>query len=126
MVQDRADRENIFDKMVIKICEEVGVKGSGLQDHMTNHGLRASMISALIDSGHYDASIFLRTGNTRLDDLERYHNIQSVEGSLQQFGVLIQKLQLFHSPRWSLTLFQNQNWNVVNIQKFVHVTATSI
>lgn len=42
--------KNNFDTMVKTICQEAGVKGLGLQDHMTNHGLLSSMILALIDS----------------------------------------------------------------------------
>lgn len=57
----------------------------------TDHDLRASMISALIDCGHSDSSTILRTGHTSVDTLARYHKLQSVEGLRQQFGAFNSK-----------------------------------
>lgn len=72
-----------FDTMDTAIFEEEAVKGSGLQDHITNHRLGTSIISALIDSGHSDSYIILRTSDTSVDTLARYHNLQNAEGLRQ-------------------------------------------
>lgn len=42
--------------------EEPLVTGSGLNDYMTNHGLRSSMTTLLVEVGHSDSSIIIRTG----------------------------------------------------------------
>lgn len=79
--------KNSFKGMVTDMCNAAGVKGTGLQNHMTDHGLRATMISQLIAAGHSDSSIILRTGHSSVDTLARYHNLQGVEGFKQQMGI---------------------------------------
>lgn len=76
---------NNFDTEVTTICEESGVKGSGLQDHMSNHGLSFYAFSSN-DSGDSESSIILRTSHTTVDALAQYHNLQSVEFLRLQFS----------------------------------------
>lgn len=76
-----------FERSVKTICNEAGVQGSGLNDYMTNHGLRSSMTSLLIDAGHTDSSIILRTGHSSATTLARYHNLRGSEGLRQQHSL---------------------------------------
>lgn len=48
------------------ICNAAGVKVNGLQEHMTNHGMRPTMISILFGSGPSYSSILLRSGHTNV------------------------------------------------------------
>lgn len=66
---------DVFDWAVKTISNEAGASGSGLNDHMTNHGLHASMTSLMVEAGHADRSIILRTGLSNKTKLARYHNL---------------------------------------------------
>lgn len=76
--------KGFFDRAVKTVCSEAGVTGSGLNDYMTNHGLRSSMTSLLVEAGHSDSSIILRTGHSNTTTLARYHNLRGAEGLRQQ------------------------------------------
>lgn len=52
---------NAFNGTVNDIFNTAGVKWTGLQSHMTDHGLQAAMIFELIASGHSDSSRILGT-----------------------------------------------------------------
>lgn len=67
-------------KSVKRICNEAGVTGSGLNNYMTNHGLRSSMTILLKGAGNSDSSIILRTGHSNVTTLARYHNLRGTEG----------------------------------------------
>lgn len=46
---------------------------------MSNHDMRATMISMLIDAGNYDSSIILIFGHINFSTLTN-HNLSSLEG----------------------------------------------
>lgn len=67
-----------FDHSVKTICIEVAVKGSWINEYMTNHGLCSSMTALLIHAGQTDSSIILSTGHSDRTTLVRYHNLHGV------------------------------------------------
>lgn len=75
--------KNYFKGIVTAMCSSAGVRGASLQEHMTYHGLRTTMISQVISAGNLDSAIILRAGHYSVNTLPRYHNIQSVEGFKQ-------------------------------------------
>ena len=72
--------KNSFSVIVKDMCKSSNISGSGVLSFMTMHGLRATMTSLLIEAGHGDSSIVLRTGNSSVDTLKRYHNLHGAEG----------------------------------------------
>ena len=52
---------------------------------VTTHGLRATMVTMLIDAGYSDSTIGLRTGHRDLRSLVKYHNLTGKIG-VQQIG----------------------------------------
>lgn len=56
--------KSFFERAVKTMCIEACVKGSGLNSYLTNHGLRGSMITYLVEAGHTECSIILRTGHS--------------------------------------------------------------
>lgn len=66
------------------IYREAGVTGSRMNNYLTNDGLRASMKSLLIDTGHTDSSIILCVCQSNTTTLARYHNLRGKEGLRQQ------------------------------------------
>lgn len=54
--------------------------GSGLNDYMTKHGIRASMTSLVVEAGHADISIILRSDHLNTTTIARYHNLCEAEG----------------------------------------------
>lgn len=94
-VKNALTKKGNFDRIFQNICEETVIKGSCLQYHMTNHYLRTSMMSPLIDSGYSDASSISRTGHTRVATLASYHPLNFVEGLSQKFGALNSKFTTF-------------------------------
>lgn len=59
-----------------RVCGTLGILGDGAGEAVTTHGLRATMISLLIDAGYADSMIALRSGHRCLDNLKRYHNLR--------------------------------------------------
>lgn len=73
--------------MVTALCNAACVRGTGLQENMTDHGLRGTMISQLIAAVNSDSSIILRKGHSSVDKLTRFHNLQCMEGFKQQVSI---------------------------------------
>lgn len=84
--------KKFFYNAVKNMCLEANITGTGVNDYVTNHGIRSSMISLLIEAGHTDSSIILRTGHTNTNTLARYHHLEGAEGLKQQ-------IDLFKSSR---------------------------
>ena len=66
--------------VVRQTCKSLGIRGEGASKHMTTHGLRGTMISLLIASGHSDASVVLRSGHADSSSLQSYHNLRGENG----------------------------------------------
>lgn len=54
--------------------------------HRTTRGLRASIISALINTGNQNSSSILRTRHNSVDILSRYHKLNIVKVIRHQFS----------------------------------------
>ena len=90
--------------MVNGMCSAEGVTGDGLQGHMRNAGLRTSMINRLIETGHTDSSIVLRSGHASVDTLTRYHNLILWKDSSNNSVYLTKASEVFLSIRLTLSL----------------------
>lgn len=84
----RIVKKVFFDRAVRTVCNEAGLNGSGLKDYMTNHVLRSSITSLLVEPGPCDINIILRTGHSTTPTLARYNNIRGAEGFRQQERLL--------------------------------------
>lgn len=73
-----------FDPAVKPICREAGVRCLGMNEYLTNYGLRSSMTSLLTDAGHTDSSKILHTGHSNTTTLARYHHLRGNEGLRHQ------------------------------------------
>ena len=67
---------NSFNNIVKNLCLRLGVRGDGAFSTVTTHGLRATMVTLLIDAGYDDAIITLRTGHRDVKSLRNYHNLR--------------------------------------------------
>ena len=71
-------------KVVKKVCEEEGIAGSGVKSWVTSHGLRGTVATLLVQSGHADSSVAMRTGHRDPRSLKSYQNLRGMEGLQQQ------------------------------------------
>lgn len=62
LVSKATDWQKQVWQVIKAMYDAVGIVGHGLQDQMSNHGMRAKVISLLIDAGHSESSIMLRSG----------------------------------------------------------------
>lgn len=74
----------LVDRAVKTMCNEAGVKGSGMNDVMTNHGLRSSMTALIIAAGHTDSRIILKMRHYYTKTLGRYHIRHWMQGRRQE------------------------------------------
>lgn len=74
---------NTMSSVVKKVCKSLGIRGQGCADHVTSHGLRATMISMLISGGYSDAAVMLRSGHRESSSLLSYHNLRGKQGQDQ-------------------------------------------
>ena len=74
---------NTMSSIVKTVCTALGIRGEGANKFVTTHGLRATMISLLISSGHSDAAVVLRTGHRDNSSLQSYHNLIGSNGEQQ-------------------------------------------
>lgn len=79
---------NKFLQVVKTVSMKEGVSGIGSKAFATNHGLRGTLASLLIQSGHSDTSVSKRTGHKDLRSLQHYQNLQGAEGQQQQVNIL--------------------------------------
>lgn len=77
----------LMSTIVKDVCLSLGIQGEGAAKFMTTHGLRATMISLLIASGHSDASVMLRSGHADSTSLQSYHNLRGQHGADQLVGM---------------------------------------
>ena len=72
-----------FTKIVSNFCSKLGLRGDGAHEIVTTHGLRATMVTLLIDAGYHDATITLRTGHHDVKSLRNYHTLRGIIGANQ-------------------------------------------
>lgn len=85
---------NIFSRIVADACSNESITGVGCKDAMTTHGLIATVTTTLIEQGHSDASITMRTGHRCVESLKSCSNLNGAIGRLQQraiFGASVAK-----------------------------------
>eukprot|EP00171_Calliarthron_tuberculosum_P022929 IDg22929t1 len=58
----------------------LGIVGDGAAKTITTHGLRATMISLLVQADYDDSTVALRSGHRNLNSLKRYHNLKGAVG----------------------------------------------
>ena len=75
--------KNTFSTIVERVCKKLGIRGDGAYSVVTAHGLRATIVTMLLEAGYDDATITLRTGHKDLKSLRSYHNLRGSIG-LQQ------------------------------------------
>lgn len=80
--------KGFFDRAMKTMCLEAGFTGSGHNEYCTNHGSRGTMITFLVEAGHPDCSIILRSGHADATTVTRYHNLRGAEGLRQQISIL--------------------------------------
>ena len=78
---------NARSKIVKEVCLSLDIRGEGANNYVTTYGLRATMISLLISSGHSDATVVLRSGHRDNNSLQSYHNLISRNGKQQLAAV---------------------------------------
>ena len=79
--------KNSFRKIVPNLCAKVGITGTGVNDCVTTHGLRGTMITLLLEAGHADTTIMLRSGHSQVQSVLNYTNLQGNEGLQQQMDM---------------------------------------
>ena len=79
---------NTFSKLVRDVCASNGISGTGSKKGMTTHGLRGTVTTLLVEAGHSDSAIAMRTGHRDPKSLKKYQNIQGWEGKRQQSDIL--------------------------------------
>lgn len=70
------------------MCREVGISGTGVKEGMSTHGIRGTVTTLLVEAGHLDSAILLRTGHRNRQSLKHYQNLQGLEGMRQQNDIL--------------------------------------
>lgn len=73
---------------MIGACKDLGITGLGDRDHMTRHGLRATVITQLFENGHDAVSVAMRSGHRQVDSAKAYLNIRGNLGKRQQLDLL--------------------------------------
>lgn len=90
--------KNKFGEIVGSVCSRLGIVGDGPRENVTTHGLRATMISLLVEANYDDSTIALRSGYRNLDSLKRYHNLRGSVG-LEQRGKMLKYEQVQPAKR---------------------------
>lgn len=83
--------EPTIGKYVTEACDALGIKGLGSKDHMTIHGLRATVITPLFETGQTATCIQLRSGHKSIETLKDYRNLRGSTGRAQQRNILADK-----------------------------------
>ena len=79
---------NSFSKIVKTVCASLGISGTGVKHGMTTHGLRGTVTTLLVEAGHSDSSIAMRTGHCDPRSLKNYQNLQGRGGEKRQEDIL--------------------------------------
>lgn len=87
LVQKLPIGKNWFEEIITSIFNAIVVKWNGPQEHMSNHSMRTTVISMIIDSRNSDSSVMLRYGQTNISTLTRYYNLSILEGFKKQIGL---------------------------------------
>jgi len=78
---------NSFQSLVKNMCIAEKIRGNGVHEYVTNHGLRGTMTSLLLDAGFSDTAVSLRTGHRNNDSLKSYKNNQGSSSFSQQKAI---------------------------------------
>lgn len=70
--------------MLSNMCDEAGITGNGIRDHLSNHCLRDTMITLLIEAGHNTEDVQLRTYHKDPQSVISYIGPHGAEGLRQQ------------------------------------------
>ena len=76
--------KNHFDKLLKTITVEAVIRGNGVRDYLTNHSLRDTMITLLVEAGHTTDTIMLRSYHFDPQFVGQYTRLEGEEGSNQQ------------------------------------------
>lgn len=80
--------KNYCYQVLKKICKAANISGTDLLTYLTPRSLRASMTFLLIEAGHSNRNIVLRTGHGTVTTLTTtYHNLQGKEGEIQEESI---------------------------------------
>lgn len=77
-------RNNSFDHIVKRVCENERVTGSGMKNFITRHSLRGLFATIIFKPGNSDSSVMMRTGHRDPRSLMHYQNLWGGEGLQQQ------------------------------------------
>ncbi len=69
------------------VCEAKENKGNGELHSFTLQGLRATMVSLLLDAGLADSDIAIRTGHRDVNSLKCHQGLCGGEGMKQMVGL---------------------------------------
>lgn len=83
LVKSQPIGKNTLSGIVKTVYTALGIRGEGASDYVTTHGLRATMISLIISSGHSNASVELRSGHRNNNSLQSCHNLMGSSGGKQ-------------------------------------------
>lgn len=76
--------EQTIGKYITHACDALGIKGLGTRDHITAHGLRATVITQLFEMGQSATCVQLRSGHKSIETLKEYRTLRGQTGKLQQ------------------------------------------
>ena len=104
-----------FSKIEKDMCASNGIFGTGSKKGMTTHGLPGTVTTLLVETGHSDSAIAMRTGHRDPKFLKNYQNIQGWEGERQQCEILdgVSK----GLKRSSMHVYAPQNHKVIRCEK---------
>jgi len=89
-----------FRNLVKNVCIAENVRGNGVHDYVTNHRLRGTMTSLLLDAGFSDTTVSMRTGHRNNDSLKSYKNNQGGASYSQQKALFeTTHFELQHTPK---------------------------
>lgn len=80
-------------KYVCWACHKLSIKGEGVRDSFSAHGLRATAIKNLFESGFEKESVCRKTGHKQSSSLTRYHSNRGKLGQSMQLGMFGDKHQ---------------------------------
>eukprot|EP00171_Calliarthron_tuberculosum_P005304 IDg5304t1 len=75
------------------MCIAERIRGNGMHQYVTTHGLRAKIALLLLEVGHSHSLSALRTGHNYVESLKHYQNLQGREGYRQQRDLFVSELQ---------------------------------
>lgn len=78
---------NSFQKIIPNIFDTVGVIGTGLSKFVKTHCLSGTIVNLILEAGHFDTTIVLWLGNSQVQSILSYTNLQVNEGLQQHLDI---------------------------------------